>query len=162
MTDAITFTVTHRGHAYPFSLPASTTLAALHAQLEELTSVPPQMQKLLWKGKKAINDDTTLSQAGFRNGMKIQMLGSTVEEVGGLKAVEDERAKRDRIMHERALKPQAKVCFLNSRNSNTKVTDAYTAKVDRFFFFCIFAVPFPQRCSPDASSRPLLGPIYSG
>lgn len=160
MTDAITFTVTHRGHAYPFSLPASTIFAVLHAQLEELTSVPPHMQKLLWKGKKATNDDTTLSQAGFRNGLKIQMLGSTAEEVGGLKAVEDEHTKRDQIMRERALKPRFKVCSFNSRNGNIKITDVYAAKADRFFFFCIFAVPFPQYCSPNASSRTLLGSIY--
>lgn len=105
----ISITVTHRRNTYPLSLDPSSTLAALHAQLEHLTSVPPSMQKLLWKGKKAANDDTTLSQAGFKDGMKIQMLGSTAEEVGGIKAVEDERAKRDRIMHERALKPQVKV-----------------------------------------------------
>ncbi len=119
MTDAISFTVAHRGYVYSLSLPASTPLAALHGQLEELTSVPPQMQKLLWKGKKPVNDDTTLSQAGFKNGMKIQMLGSTVEEVGGLKAAEDEHAKRSRIMHERSLKPQVKVCFLGSGKTCT-------------------------------------------
>lgn len=69
------------------------------------------MQKLLWKGKRAANDDTTLQQAGFKDGVKVQMLGSTVEEVGGIKAVEDERAKRERIMRERALKPQVKVRY---------------------------------------------------
>ncbi|KAF9454356.1 WLM-domain-containing protein [Macrolepiota fuliginosa MF-IS2] len=112
------FTVSHRGHAYSLELPASTTLTALHAQLEELTSVPPSMQKLLWKGKKAANDDTTLQQAGFKDGMKIQMLGSTPDEVSGIKAVEDERAKRDRIMHERTLKPQAKLRSTGSSSSS--------------------------------------------
>ncbi|KXN90690.1 hypothetical protein AN958_03975 [Leucoagaricus sp. SymC.cos] len=106
MDNPISISVSHRGSSYSLSLPPSTSLADLHAQLEELTSVPPSMQKLLYKGKKAGNDDTTLAQAGFKDGMKVQMLGSTVAEVGGIKAAEDERAKRERIMRERALKPQ--------------------------------------------------------
>ncbi|KAF5362247.1 hypothetical protein D9756_002219 [Leucocoprinus leucothites] len=109
MDTPINFTVVHRGATYPLSLSPSTTLVELHAQLEQLTSVPPSNQKLLYKGKKAGNDDTTLALAGFKDGMKIQMLGATTEEIGGIKAVEDERAKRERIMHERALKPQVKL-----------------------------------------------------
>jgi hypothetical protein len=105
----ITFSVAYRGTTHPLSFSPSTTLAHLHAHLEQLTSVPQPMQKLLYKGKKAGNNDTTLAQAGFRNGMKIQMLGSTAAQVGALKAVEDERSKRERIMQERLLKPQAKV-----------------------------------------------------
>jgi hypothetical protein len=37
------------------------------------------------------------------------MLGTTVEELGGLRAVEDEQTRREQIMQQRALKPQVKV-----------------------------------------------------
>lgn len=108
----ISLTVTHRGTPYSFSLLPDTTLAALQIRLEELTSVPPSLQKLLYKGKKsslAADDETTLSQAGFKNGMKIQMLGSTTSELDTLQAVESEQKKRDRILRERALKAPTKV-----------------------------------------------------
>lgn len=108
----ISLTVTHRGTPCSLSLLPDSTLAVLHAQLEELTSVPPSLQKLLYKGKKlnsGVDDETTLSQAGFKHGMKIQMLGSTAQELGDIQAVETERRKRDLILRERALTAPTKV-----------------------------------------------------
>ncbi|KAL4247877.1 hypothetical protein ABKN59_007486 [Abortiporus biennis] len=104
------FTITHRGVTYPFSLLPDTTLAILHAQLEELTSVPMPNQKLLYKGKKpSINQDDTLTAAGFKSGLKVQMLGSTAEELGQMKSVEDEKKRVDKILADRAMKPQTKL-----------------------------------------------------
>lgn len=105
-------TISHRGQSYSLSLLPDDTLAVLHARLEELTSTPPQLQKLLYKGKnsKALDDQVTLTQAGLKDGMKIQMLGTTANELDGVKAVEDDQQKRDRIMKERALKGPTKVC----------------------------------------------------
>jgi hypothetical protein len=80
--------------------------------LEELTSVPPSLQKLLYKGKKpssGADNEITLSQAGFKHGIKVQMLGSTTEELGSLQAAESEQKRRDRILRERALKAPTKV-----------------------------------------------------
>lgn len=72
--------------------------------------MPPSLQKLLYKGKKPhLQDDDTLSQAGFKNGIKIQLIGPTAEELGGMRAVEDERNRRERIMRERAAKSPIKV-----------------------------------------------------
>jgi Ubiquitin family len=110
----ISLTVTHRGTPHSLSLLPDSTLAALQIRLEELTSVPPSLQKLLYKGKKpssGADDETTLSQAGFKHGMKIQMLGSTTEELGNLQATENEQKRRDRILRERALKAPTKVLF---------------------------------------------------
>jgi hypothetical protein len=56
-----------------------------------------------------VDDETTLSQAGFKHGMKIQMLGSTAQELGDIQAVETERRKRDLILRERALTAPTKV-----------------------------------------------------
>ncbi|KAJ3864852.1 WLM-domain-containing protein [Lentinula novae-zelandiae] len=105
-------TISHRGQSYSLSLLPDDTLAVLHARLEELTSTPPQLQKLLYKGKnsKTLDDQVTLTQAGLKDGMKIQMLGTTANELDGVKAVEDDQQKRDRIMKERALKGPTKVC----------------------------------------------------
>jgi hypothetical protein len=62
--------------------------------LYDVTSVPPSNQKLLWKGKKAASDDTSLTQAGLKDGVKIQMLGSTEQEVGGLQDAEQQHINR--------------------------------------------------------------------
>jgi hypothetical protein len=110
----ISFTVTHRGTAHPLALLPDSTLSHVYARLEELTGVPPSLQKLLYKGKKTLGDDATIQQAGIINGLKVQMLGSTLQEMDGLKAVEDEQQKRNRIMRERALKAPAKVCGYGS------------------------------------------------
>jgi Ubiquitin family len=108
----ISVTVTHRGTPYSLSLLPDSSLAALQILLEELTSVPPSLQKLLYKGKKlssGADNETTLSQAGFKNGIKIQMLGSTAEELGNLQAAESDQKRRDRILRERAVKAPTKV-----------------------------------------------------
>ena len=108
----ISLTVTHSGTPYCLSLLPDSTLADLQLHLEELTSVPPLLQKLLYKGKKpnsGAEDKTTLSQAGIKHGVKIQMLGPTTEQVRSLQAAESEQKKRDRILKERALKPPTKV-----------------------------------------------------
>lgn len=109
-SEAVEFTVTHRGKLHPLSLSPDTTIEALQSQLEELTLIPRANQKLLYKGKKpTLRESDTISQAGFKHGLKVQMLGSTTEELGELKQVEGEHQRRERIMKERALKPQAKV-----------------------------------------------------
>ncbi|KAJ3857547.1 WLM-domain-containing protein [Lentinula lateritia] len=114
-------TVSHRGQSYSLSLLPDDTLAVLHARLEELTSTPPKLQKLLYKGKnsKALDDQVTLTQAGLKDGMKIQMLGATANELDGVKAVEDDQQKRDRIMKERALKGPTKLRSTGSGSSSS-------------------------------------------
>ena len=104
------FTVAHRGSSYPISFSPDVTVDQLQSTLEELTSVPTANQKLLYKGKKSsFHAGDTLAAAGFKTGLKVQMLGSTAEEMGTLKQVEGEHQRRERIMKERALKPQVKV-----------------------------------------------------
>lgn len=109
-TSPVELTITHRGIAYRLSLLPDDTLAFLQARLEELTSVPPPLQKLLYKGKKSnLSQDNTVAEAGLKNGTKVQMLGLTAEELGGMRAVEDERNKREHILRERAAKASVKV-----------------------------------------------------
>ncbi|KIM44403.1 hypothetical protein M413DRAFT_442387 [Hebeloma cylindrosporum] len=109
----ISLTVNFQGKPHLLSLLPDTTLAALQSRLEERTEVPPALQKLLYKGKKAPSGsdagEMTLVQAGLKDGMKVQMLGTTTSDLDGMKAVENENQRRERIMRERALKAPVKV-----------------------------------------------------
>lgn len=113
----LSFTVFYRGTPYALSLLHESTLSALQARLEELTQVPASLQKLIHKGKNLLGsgpdswDQTTLAQAGLKNGVKIQMMGSTSLELTSMQSTEEEQRKRERILRERALKPQVKVCI---------------------------------------------------
>ncbi|KAJ3763799.1 WLM-domain-containing protein [Lentinula raphanica] len=113
-------TVSHRGQTYSLSLLPEDTLGVLHAKLEELTSTPAPLQKLLYKGKSstALEHQVTLQEAGLKDGMKIQMLGTTAKEIDGVKAVEDDKQKRERIMRERASKGPTKLRSTGSSSSN--------------------------------------------
>ena len=103
-------TFTHRGTAHPLSLLPDATLAYLHERLEELTSVPPENQKLLYKGKRTVSNDATITEAGLKDGMKVQLIGPTAEELGGLKTTESEHQRKERILRERAQRAPVKVC----------------------------------------------------
>ena len=108
--DTFHLTVTFRGTAHPLSVLPGSTLEALQTQLEELTSVPPSLQKLLFKGKKLNTSSAcTLAEAGVKDGTKIQLLGSTEAELGGMRQVEREKQRRDHIMRQRAGKSLPKV-----------------------------------------------------
>lgn len=114
--DTINLTVSHRGENHPLSLLPDATFQALQARLAELTSIPPINQKLLYKGRKANGSSTdTITQAGFKSGMKVQLLGSTAQELGELHHVESEYQRRERIMRERASKTQPKVCSVTNQ-----------------------------------------------
>ena len=117
MASDISFEVSFRTVTHKISLPSDAPISTLHAELEKLTEVPPSFQKLLFRGKKigSGQEGVTLTQAGLRNGVKIQMLGSTVQELDGLNTTESEYHKKERILRERALKPQVKVRFYTTR-----------------------------------------------
>jgi hypothetical protein len=75
--------------------------------------VPPAVQKLLYKNKKPLgNNDVeqiTITQAGLKDGLKVQMFGSTTQELDGLRTAENEHTRVERILRERALKAPVKV-----------------------------------------------------
>lgn len=113
MSLPLSLQISHKGSNYPITLPSDATLATLKSSIAELTNVPPTNQKLLYKGKKPSHgDDTTLGDAGFKDGFKVQMLGNTEEEIGGMRKVEDEQKRRETIMRERQAKGTVKVRFI--------------------------------------------------
>jgi hypothetical protein len=151
----ISVTVSYRGTSYPLALLPDSTLAALQVQLEELTSVPPSLQKLLYKGKRAglgAEHETTLSEAGLKNGLKIQVLGSTTEELGSLQAVESEQKRRDHILRERALKAPTKVMHLIFQMQVRRRSYVQsTGSIYRLFKYCISQISIS---STDAAISP--------
>lgn len=105
-------TVAYRGESHPLSVLPESTLAALQIQLEELTGVPPSLQKLLYKGKKSnIPEDATVEQAGLKDGTKVQLLGATAAELGGMHTSENEKRRREETLRQRSLRNFAKVSF---------------------------------------------------
>lgn len=130
-TSPLSFTVTHRGRTFPLNLLPTYPISELSIHLEELTGVPPSLQKLLYKGKKSPpNDEATIDDVGIKGGVKVQMLGSTTEEIGGMKAVEDEQQRRDRVMRERASKVPTKVHICFASAPFLLCTDNLTAPID--------------------------------
>ena len=112
--ETISVSISFRGTTHVVSLPPDAPLTRLEALLEELTSVPPTLQKLLFRGKKVQHaDGLTLAQIGLRDGLKVQMLGSTAPEINSLNVTESEHQRKERVLRERALKPQAKVCVFS-------------------------------------------------
>jgi len=101
----LTLTISFRGHSEVVSLSSSSTLGELQETLYEKTNVPPALQKLLCKGKKIIfGPEATLEQAGLKDKAKVQMLGSTEQQLEDMMDAENERRRRDDILRARAEK----------------------------------------------------------
>ncbi|SRR5260221_3962008 len=96
------FTVVFKGQAHSIDLPLSTSISELSEYLEKLTGVPQPNQKLIWKGKKnSATSDTTLQEAGITDGIKIILLGTSVQELDALKYAEKEAHRRNEIIARR-------------------------------------------------------------
>ncbi|KAI0318757.1 WLM domain-containing protein [Amylostereum chailletii] len=120
MSAIVSLKISHLKQNYSLSLLPDDTLALLHSQLEELTSVPASNQKLLYKGKKSSHGmNTTIRDAGLKNGMKVTMLGHTPEEVGEMHKAEGEQRRIDQIKRERAARGTVRVSSTGSSASTT-------------------------------------------
>jgi Ubiquitin family len=101
--------VTHRSNPYEVELSLDATVADFQAQLENLTGVPPHIQKLLYKGKKAVSPEDSVQSAGLSNGLKVTLLGNPEKAIEGLLAAEKEQKRREEIMKARATKARPQV-----------------------------------------------------
>jgi hypothetical protein len=64
------------------SVPTSTTIGELKEKVQELTSVHPNMQKLLYKGQlNAKPDAMTLSEASIINGARIILMAAKMDDI---------------------------------------------------------------------------------
>ena len=103
-----TVSISYKGKSYNIQVYLESIVSSFQAQLEELTSVPVKNQKLLFKGKKAsVKGSDTLESFGLKDGTKVQILGPTMEEIGSLRAMEDEKKQTEQILRNREI--QARV-----------------------------------------------------
>ncbi|KAG8952061.1 hypothetical protein FRC00_006957 [Tulasnella sp. 408] len=120
--EEIHLTVAYKGTNHNVSLKPEATLAEFQDTLEGLTNVPPSLQKLLYRGKKSLAgeaDAVTVADVGLKNGLKVTLMGSTNEELTGMRDVERETQRRDEIMRRRAAAGPSKV-YSTSRSEDTK------------------------------------------
>ena len=168
-TGNISLHVSHKGTHYSLSLLPDSTLQALQIRLEELTSVPPPLQKLLYKGKKNLNQEeaktATLESVGLKDGTKITMLGSTEGELGAMQKAIDEKRRKEGIIAKRA---GGKVSIYRSsisalvKNPNLLLQGAINtlAKYSVFSVNALFiSLQIPQYNTPRTPSIPLNRPL---
>ncbi|KAJ3508150.1 hypothetical protein NMY22_g16707 [Coprinellus aureogranulatus] len=150
----IDFSVSYRGTTHRLSLEPDTPLSELEARLQSLTGVPSGLQKLIFKGKKAQQqgEHVTIAELGIKNGVKIQMLGTTNQELDGLKNVESEQQRRARIMRERAMKPQYKA---TSTASGSRIATLSSPSSSNSAFKFHQIVPLPHLPNPEQARATL-------
>lgn len=103
--------VNFRGTQHTVEASPDELLSVLQSRLDELTGVPPSLQKLLYKGKKPKTqaESTALEQAGLKDGMKVQLLGSREAELVGMRTAENEKRRREEILRQRGTTSLPKV-----------------------------------------------------
>ncbi|KAI9013264.1 ubiquitin-related domain-containing protein [Gaertneriomyces semiglobifer] len=81
---SVAFTVTHGKETHPVTFGLQRSVAELKTRLQGLTGVHVNMQKLLFKGM--LKDNQTLEAAGVKDGVKVILMGSKVEDIVKLAA----------------------------------------------------------------------------
>jgi hypothetical protein len=112
---AASVSILHKGKPYAVQIDITSTVSSFQAQLEELTSAPARNRKLLNGNKASAKHDYILEVFG-KGGTKIQMLGSTVEEICGLRAAEDEKQRMEQILRNRETQTEVRQVTSPSRN----------------------------------------------
>jgi len=109
----INICIRHGRVSYDISVLQDQTISVLQSCIESITAIPPDRQKLLYKGWKATHTpETTIQDAGLTNGIEVTMLGPTDQQLDTVAKVESEHQHRERVMRERELKGTVKVCPL--------------------------------------------------
>lgn len=162
---AATVSVSHKGKSCVLQVDLTNTVSSFQSQLEELTSVPVKNQKLLFKGKKvSAKGDDTLEIFGLKDGAKVQMLGSTVEEIGGLRAVEDEKKRTEQILRDRETQTRVRQTaftykFSKSIDDNIRTDIFPFESIQSFSLEC--KLPFPRRPTSGTPPKPRLGSVVT-
>ncbi|KAH8833167.1 WLM domain-containing protein [Flagelloscypha sp. PMI_526] len=112
------FSVSFKGTSYPLELTPNTKMKDLQKHLEKLTKIPPHLQKLIYKGKKAsAQSSLSIRDNGITNGTKIQMIGTTPTTLKDINNATKEKEKQEKIMRARVLKAPVKPKEASSSNS---------------------------------------------
>jgi len=108
---SVTLQITHRSEAHSLTLPLSTSLESLQAQIYTLTSVPVHLQKLIWKNqpKAPLDSTVAIGELRLKNGSKIMVVGNPEADLGVMRNVEGEEQRRAEIMKQREARGPTKV-----------------------------------------------------
>eukprot|EP01112_Ceratiomyxa_fruticulosa_P023142 TRINITY_DN8733_c1_g1_i1.p1 TRINITY_DN8733_c1_g1~~TRINITY_DN8733_c1_g1_i1.p1 ORF type:complete len:162 (-),score=31.31 TRINITY_DN8733_c1_g1_i1:98-583(-) len=78
--ESVTVSVGFKKQNYPITIGLDKTVGDFRLEVEKQTNVPPGLQKLMFKGM--LKDDSqTIRTAGFKEGAKLMLIGSTIQEV---------------------------------------------------------------------------------
>jgi hypothetical protein len=91
--------VNHGTASFDVSLSSTSTIGDLKHRLYELTSVPVDKQKLLWKGMK--RGAILLEGSGLKNGSKVTLVGASGDAIQSMHQAEAEASRRAEIMRNR-------------------------------------------------------------
>lgn len=159
----IQLAVTYRGTSHSISQDAQSTLFNLQSQLELLTSVAPELQKLLYRGKRPMPpgrdvSEVTIEEVGLKDGVKVTLIGSTTEEINGMKQTEEEKQKREEILRRRQAAGPPKVRSLDRSGHEYVDLNAYVTPLTGVLFFSrvIFSstIPFPPYRTSTTPAEP--------
>ncbi|KAG8883883.1 hypothetical protein FRB97_005721 [Tulasnella sp. 331] len=119
------FTISYRGSARSITIDSQTPFITLQSDIEALTSVPPELQKLLYRGKRPAPptkdaSEVTVEDVGLKDGARVTLMGSTLEEISGMKNTEDEKHRRDEILRRRQAAGPSKLAS-TSRGSSSNL-----------------------------------------
>lgn len=99
--------VNHGATTLDVILPSTSTVDDLKQRLYELTSVPVDKQKLLWKGMK--RGVATLEGSGLKRGSKVTLVGASEVDIQSMHQAEAEAIRRAEIMRKREARGPTKV-----------------------------------------------------
>ncbi|OUC39730.1 rpsU-divergently transcribed protein [Trichinella nativa] len=94
----ITILVSYCGQKHEISMPASSTLSQFKEKVEELTDVPPELQKLTYRPL-MMDSEMTLESCGVTNGTKCLLIGNKREDIEQIKSMTAENV----VMHKSVL-----------------------------------------------------------
>lgn len=106
-THGLVLHVKHGLASYDLTLPSTSTVDELKHRLHDLTSVPVDNQKLLWKGMQ--RSATELHQAGLRNGSRITLVGVSGDALQSVHRAEADSTRRNEILKNREARGPTKV-----------------------------------------------------
>ncbi|KAJ6236130.1 ubiquitin domain-containing protein ubfd1 [Anaeramoeba flamelloides] len=76
----IKFKLKYRKQMYPVTMQTTDTIGKLKEEAQKLTGVPPNLQKVMYKGMQK-NNKKTLESAKFKSNCKVLIIGSTFKEI---------------------------------------------------------------------------------
>ncbi|CAG8635343.1 4090_t:CDS:2 [Dentiscutata erythropus] len=110
--DLISFQVTFKGRTIQVeNLTLSHTIRELKEHLAEETNIPVEFQKLFYKG--LLNNDSTLLECKFKNGIKALLVGSSQQEIQTVNAADS------KVIHQPSKSKYAINPYKNIRTENS-------------------------------------------